>query len=84
MRVQNRYLPSAVHRLFNGLLALFVAAALGVAGLSFFREESVLWSLSGWVFLLSPVLGLVTALVNPNRFSIVRGVAGDAGYDGLR
>jgi hypothetical protein len=83
MTIHNRYLSSGIHRLFNGLFGAVIAAGIGTAGVSFLSPENPLQVPSAWLLLLSPLVGVALMLLNPNRFSLVRGLAGDAGYDEL-
>lgn len=47
------------------------------------RSGTFLEDASGWLLLLSPVVGLVCAALDPQRFSLVEGTAGEAGDDEL-
>jgi hypothetical protein len=81
-RIRNRYLPSWLHRLANGLFAWFVAITLGVCGITWFRDLPVLpWLAAGLLFG-SPLLAILAAVFTP-RFSLLEGLAGEDGYDDL-
>jgi hypothetical protein len=81
--IHNRYLPTWVHRLANGVLAFLGAASAGTSGILSFRDGSFLEAVSGWLLLLSPAVGVLFALLDPKRVSLVEGLAGEAGYDEL-
>ena len=81
--IHNRYLPTWAHRLANGALAFLGTASAGAAGYVSFRSGGFLEQASGWLLLLSPVAGVIFALLNPKRISLAEGLAGEAGYDEL-
>jgi hypothetical protein len=84
MGIHNRYLPRWIHRIFNAVFgaALFVGA--GALGLGSLRAGTWSWELSWWAVRFAPVVALILLFVNPERFSVVNGVAGETGYDELR
>ncbi len=81
--IHNRYLPTWAHRVANGLLCFFGCATAGAVGYGTFQDGSLLEQASGWLLLLSPLAGLIVALLNPRRVSLAEGLAGEAGYDEL-
>lgn len=83
MRIHNRFLPEWMHRVANGVLGVLLAATAGASGYLWFAPDSIGEGLSGWFLLLSPVVGLLLVIVNPARFSLVDGIAGEMGYDEL-
>ena len=70
--VRNHYLPAWLHRLCNALLG---SAILTTVSILLWPNLLMLW------FGLAAFVGLL--LLNPNRFSIVEGVAGGDGYADL-
>jgi hypothetical protein len=84
MTIHNRYLRRWLHRIFNAVFggALFVGA--GALGLGSLPVGTWSWELSSWVVRLAPVAALILLVVNPEKFSVVNGVAGETGYDELR
>lgn len=74
--LHNCYLPDWIHRLANGaigglLASAAVCAAVSGAGASF----EAFWSV--------PLVASICMGINPRRFSLVEGCAGDLGYDEL-
>jgi len=72
----NCYLPDWLHRLANGAIGAGLSSLAALAGVWVFGVP--LWAL--W-FVLPAVF--VCAALDPRRFSLVEGCAGDLGYDGL-
>lgn len=79
--IHNCYLPSWLHRVCNGVLG--AALVLGVGSI-WVGEPAGSWQhvLSRCLIWSSIPTGICLALV-ARRFSIVEGVAGGEGYDGL-
>jgi hypothetical protein len=67
--VLNQYLPNWLHRLCNALLS---SLAVGTFLLLLWPD----WRIGA----LSALVFVVNLLINPTRFSVVEGVAGDLGY----
>jgi hypothetical protein len=84
MTVHNRYVSRLVHRIFNGILGAALTASAGVGGLHVFDMTSALWNLSWWILYAAPIVLIALPFLNPDRFSVVNGVAGHSGYDELR
>ena len=82
MALHNCYLPLWLHRVCNGALGTVASATLASVGLSYFPSDHLLYQLSSILLYLSVPIGIFLAAVAP-RFSIVQGLAGDAGYDEL-
>jgi hypothetical protein len=80
--IYNRYLPTWLHRLCNGILGAAGAAALASLGLSRFPPGHLLHRLAALLLYLSLPIGIFLALI-ARRFSIVEGLAGREGYDEL-
>ena len=81
MKLSSRSVPGWLHRMVNGLLGFSGAAAVGAAGYVFFGSGTVLEQLSALLLVLSPILGVLAAVVNPARFSLAEGLAGLHGSD---
>jgi hypothetical protein len=79
----NRYLPNWLHRTANAIVTTASCAFVGIAGLNYLHGIPVLALLSKRLLYLSPLLGIPCGVMNPKRFSLVEGCAGDVGYDGL-
>jgi hypothetical protein len=81
--IRNRRLPDWLHRLCDAVLGFFLVAALSLAGVRLLPDR---WQGTGFVAAigLTAFAAILLAAVDPKRFSIVGGVAGDAGYDDLR
>lgn len=79
----NRYLPNWLHRVANAIFATALFAFAGIAGLNYLHGIPVLARVSKWLFYLSPFVGIFCAILNPKRFSITEGLAGEVGHDGL-
>jgi hypothetical protein len=79
--VRNRYLPQWLHRLVCGG---FAAVVLALLGLNWLGQPSGSWRHVAALCLLiaSVPVGIFLACV-AHRFSIVEGLAGDAGYEDL-
>jgi hypothetical protein len=84
MTIHNRYLPRWTHRVFNAVFGAALVVGFGAAGLGWLAAGSWLWELSWWAVRFAPVVALILLFVNPERFSVVNGVAGETGYDELR
>jgi len=82
MRMHNRYLPTWLHRLCNGILGAVAAATLAIMGICSFPAEHWLHRLAVVLLYLSAPIGILLAAV-ARRFSIVEGVAGGDGEDEL-
>ncbi len=79
----NRYLPNWLHRVANAIVATALCAFVGIAGLNYLHGIPVLARASKWLLYLSPFIGILCGVLNPKRFSLTEGCAGDVGYDGL-
>lgn len=74
--LNNCYLPDWVHRLANGVMAgLLSLLALVVAVGAFGAPPDMLW--------VAPTLALGALALDPRRFTLVEGCAGDLGHDQL-
>lgn len=74
--LHNRYLPDWLHRAANGIFGSGLSSLVAIAAMRILGAP--LWIL--WLVL--PVALLCTVL-DPRRFSLVEGCAGDIGYDEL-
>ena len=74
--IQNRSLPSWIHRVANGVLGFLSAASVGDAGYMYFRDGSLLEESSAALLVLSPLAGAAFAAINPEKFSLSRWLAG--------
>jgi hypothetical protein len=84
MRIHNRYLPPGIHRIANGVMAALGLALVGSVGSGFVPGGSLPWKAAVLLFMLSAPIGLLIALlIDPRKFSLVEGVAGEDGYDEL-
>ena len=81
--IHNRRLSGGLHRVVNALFGCFLLAGLGALGLGYFSSSSWLSSLSFLGICLTPVAFIALLLVDPQRFSLIEGVAGDLGNDEL-
>lgn len=80
--IRNRYLPQLVHRVACGVMGTSVTATIACVGLRYLEWDSW-WHTAAKALLWSSVpVGIFLAYI-ANRFSIVEGCAGDAGYDDL-
>jgi hypothetical protein len=68
----------------NAIFATALCATGGIAGLNYFEGIPILAQVSKWLLYLSPFAGIFCAILNPRRFSITEGLAGEVGYDGLK
>jgi len=74
--LHNRYLPDWLHRVANGAVGGVLCSLAALAIVRFLGAPlCALW-------FVPPVVLICTAL-DPRRFSLVEGCAGDLGYDGL-
>jgi hypothetical protein len=83
MRIHNRYLPQWTHRIANGVMEALLLALFAVSGAQFVPAGSPLWKAAILLLWLSAPVGLLVSLLDPRKFSLVEGVAGDVGYDEL-
>ncbi len=74
--LHNRRLPNGLHRLANGVMGSFSVAMI-LVGLS------KLVFVPAWLFLVCIPIGLLCAYFDPERFTLVEGLAGEDGYDEL-
>ncbi len=74
--LHNRYLPDWLHRFANG------AIGAGLSSLAVVAAVGVLAMPLGTLWFVLPAALVCTAL-DPRRFSLVEGCAGDLGYDEL-
>ena len=77
--IHNRRLPEWAHRLASGALVCAVTAGVGASGLT---GGPLVARLSRWLVYGSPILGVLAGAL-AHRFSFVRGLAGEVGYDDL-
>jgi hypothetical protein len=82
--IHNRYLPSWAHRIANAIVAAGILAGIAVIGLTFFDPTSRLTGICWWCLWAALPVGVAVLLLNPNRFSLVRGIGGEVGYDELQ
>jgi hypothetical protein len=73
----NRYLPDWLHRVANGAAGGAVSSLAAVAIVRLLNVP--LWAL--WFVLPAAIICMA---IDPHRFSLVEGCAGDLGYDELR
>lgn len=83
MRVHNRYLPDAAHRIANGVVAAAILATIAVLMLTSMPVTSAWWRFAWWLLYAALPAGLLFAFVAP-RVSLVRRIAGADGYDELK
>jgi hypothetical protein len=81
-RIHNRYLPTWLHRLCNGVVGAGTLATLASLGMSRFPLEHLLHRVSVVLLYLSVPIGVLLA-VFARRCSLVEGLAGRDGYDEL-
>jgi hypothetical protein len=79
--IRNHYLPRWLHRVACGV---FATASLALPGLSFIGRADGSWKhlIALVLIVLSLPAGIACACL-AHRFSIVEGLAGDAGYEDL-
>jgi hypothetical protein len=80
--LHNRDLPQWAHRVANGVMASLFLALVGVWLTNTFASDSLPWRIALVVLYASPD-GLVASLLNPSKFTLVEGIAGEDGYDEL-
>jgi hypothetical protein len=83
MRIHNRYLPQWLHRIANGVMAALFLACFGANVSCYLTAGSLPWNAAILLLRLSAPIGLSVAMIDPRKFSLVEGVAGDDGYDEL-
>ena len=83
MAIHNRYLPGWAHRLANGVIAAAILVGIGVIGLTVLEPSGRLASLCWWLLKAAAPAGFLLLFLNPERFSLVRGIGGEVGYDEL-
>ena len=81
--INNCYLPNILHRVFNAIAAIAICVFVAIVGMNYFYEIPWILKAAKWLLYLSPLIGILCAVLNPLKFSIVEGLAGDAGYDEL-
>ena len=81
MAIHNRYLSRWAHRIGNALAAAVAVAVVALAGIDLLPREGWLRTACLWLLLASPAVGVVFLFINPKRISLVRGIAGELGYD---
>ena len=72
-----------MHRVCNGIFASSLCAFAGIGGLYYLNGISALAYLSGWLLYLSPFVVILCGILNPKRFPITVGLAGELAYEGL-
>ncbi len=82
VRVYNRYLPQWVHRIANGVMASLALALSGAFGTGQLACDTFFGKVCLTLLYASPA-GLLVSCVDPTKFSLVEGIAGDDGYDEL-
>lgn len=80
--IHNRFLPEWLHRVFAGIFGGAVFVTSSVLLLSEFGTEQWLAPVASYLLWSTPAVVVVCFIVAP-RFSVVRGLAGDVGYDEL-
>jgi hypothetical protein len=80
--ITNRYLPQWLHRVACGVTASALVVTLAASGLLYSDADSWLHTASQILLWLSVPIGVIAAYV-AHRFSIVKGCAGDVGYEDL-
>ena len=83
MAIHNRYLPGWAHRLANGVVAAAILVGFAVIGLTLVDPAGKLANLCWWFLKAAAPVGFLVLFLNPKRFSLVRGVGGEVGYDEL-
>jgi hypothetical protein len=81
--LHNRYLPTWLHQICNSAFGSLLIATLGTLAVTNLLQNAVQAIALCAVIAGTVVTGVVLLTVNPNRFSIVEGVAGKDGYDEL-
>jgi hypothetical protein len=80
--IHNRYLPESLHRVCNAAVGFF-----GVGAASFCVNAHIALRFQTVGLIAAVILTILAtcllAIVNPKRFSVVEGIAGDVGYDEL-
>jgi hypothetical protein len=74
--IHNRHMPAWVRRFANAAVVAFLALAITTAAVHYLA-----WPL--WLLWLSLPCGIGCMLLNPRKFTLVEGCAGDDGYDEL-
>jgi hypothetical protein len=82
LRLHNGYLPQWAHRVANGVMASLFLALTGAWFTSTLASDSLPWRIALVLLYASPT-GLLASLLNPNKFTLVEGIAGKEGYDEL-
>ena len=83
MAIHNRYLPGWAHRLANGVVAAAILVGIAVVGFSVLDSQGGLVNACWWCLWAAVPVGVAVSFLNPNRYSLVRGIGGDVGYDEL-
>ncbi len=78
--IHNRYLPEWLHRVFNALFIGAIWCGTSIWLWSVVSPETIWFAIARWLVYLTPLVIVVALFV---RSSVVRGVAGDDGYDEL-
>ena len=74
--LHNCYLPDWMHRCANGAIGGMAGIAVATLAMRFLSAPTAVL----WLGVISIVAG---AALNPQRFTLVEGCAGDVGYDEL-
>jgi hypothetical protein len=82
LRLHNRCLTQWVHRIANGVMASLLLAFAGACGTTTLACDSLPWKVSVVLLYASPT-GMLASLLNPSKFTLVEGIAGEDGYDEL-
>ena len=81
--MKNRYLPQLVHRVACGVMGTSVIATIACVGMRYLESDSRWHAMAKALLWSSVPVGIFLSYI-ANRFSIVEGCAGDAGYDDLQ
>jgi hypothetical protein len=75
-RLHNGYLPQWAHRVANGVMASLFLALAGAWLTSTLSSDSLAWRLALVLLYTSPT-GSLASLLNPDKFTLVEGIAGE-------
>jgi len=60
-----------------------LCATVALIGCNYLDNNNFFGSLSKWLFYLSLLVGILCGTLNPTRFPLTEGLAGEVGYEGL-